>query len=139
MKKIEKNNVTDALNALYAKKNKKYIPIMLQNKTQIVKENFLCSKKLAVSITSKHHGDFYCLNYFHSFVTEKNLNRLKEVWEKKDFCNLIMPSIAIKILKSNQYEKNDKALFIYYSRKLFFHRCKRKYCIMFFNVYNTIT
>ena len=121
------------------KKIKNISRLCFKTKLKLWKRISFAVKKLAVSITSKHHGDFYCLNYFHSFVTEKNLNHLKEVWEKKDFCNLIMPSIAIKILKSNQYEKNDKALFIYYSRKLFFHRCKQKYCIMFFNVYNTIT
>ena len=33
-----------------------------------------CSKKLSTLVkgmTSKHHGDFYCLNCFHSFATEK--------------------------------------------------------------------
>ena len=36
-KKFEKNNVTIALNVLYAKKEKKYILLMFQNLTQIVK------------------------------------------------------------------------------------------------------
>ena len=36
-KKIEKNNVAIALNVLYAKKEKKYILLMFQNITQIVK------------------------------------------------------------------------------------------------------
>ena len=34
------------------------------------------SKKLSAllrGITSKHHGDFYCLNYLHSFRTENKL------------------------------------------------------------------
>ena len=38
-KKFEKNNVTVALNVLYAKK-KKYILLMLQNRTQIVKTSY---------------------------------------------------------------------------------------------------
>ena len=36
-KKFEKNNVTIALNVLYAKKEKRYILLMFQNLTQIVK------------------------------------------------------------------------------------------------------
>ena len=39
-KKFEKNNVTIALNVLYAK-NKKYILLMFRNITQIVKSNLL--------------------------------------------------------------------------------------------------
>ena len=38
-KKIGKNNVTIAFNDLYAKKRKKYILLMFQNITQIVKNN----------------------------------------------------------------------------------------------------
>ena len=29
-------------------------------------------------ITSNHNGDFYCLNCFHSYTTEKNLESMKE-------------------------------------------------------------
>ena len=37
--------------------------------------HYLAVKRLSAllrGITSKHHGDFYCLNGLHSFVTEKN-------------------------------------------------------------------
>ena len=43
---------------------------------------YLALKKLSSllkGITSKHHGDFYCLNCFHSFATEKNLNYIRSV------------------------------------------------------------
>ena len=36
--------------------------------------HYLSVKKLSAllrEITSKHHGDFYCLNCLHSFATEK--------------------------------------------------------------------
>ena len=36
--------------------------------------NYLAVKKLSAllrGITSKHHGDFYCLHCLHSFATEK--------------------------------------------------------------------
>ena len=43
--------------------------------------HYLAVKRLSAllrGITSKYHGDFYCLNWFHSFATEKNFNRIKE-------------------------------------------------------------
>ena len=56
---------------------------------------YLVVKKLSTLIkrmTSKHHGDFYCLNCFHSFATEKKFKLHKRVCENKDFCNVIMLS-----------------------------------------------
>ena len=42
--------------------------------------------------TFKHHGDFYCLNCFHSFATKIKLQSHKRVCENKDFCNVITAS-----------------------------------------------
>ena len=42
---------------------------------------YLAVKKLPAllhGITSKHKGDFYCLNCFHSFRTKINLNLMKK-------------------------------------------------------------
>ena len=65
------------------------------------------SKKLSAllrGVNSKHHGDFNCLNYFHSLATKSKLQSDKRACErKKDFCNIIMPSEDTKILKFNQY------------------------------------
>ena len=33
--------------------------------------------RLLRGITSNHVEDFYCLNYFHSYTTEKNLKSIK--------------------------------------------------------------
>ena len=66
-------------------------------------------------ITSKHHCGSYCLNCLHSFATEKKLDPYKKVCENKDFCKVIMPSEATKILEFNQYQKSDKAPFIIYA------------------------
>ena len=66
-------------------------------------------------ITSKHHGDFYCLNCFHTFPTENKIQLHQRVYENKDFCNFIMPSEDTKILEFNQYQKSDKAPFIIYA------------------------
>ena len=62
-------------------------------------------------IASKHHGDFYCLNCFHSFTTENKLQSHKTGCENKDFCNVNMPSGDTEILEFNQYQKSDKAPF----------------------------
>ena len=61
---------------------------------------------------SNHHDDFYCLNCLHSFATENKRESRKKVRENKDFCNVLMPSEDTKILRLNQYQKSNKALFI---------------------------
>ena len=43
-----------------------------------------------------------------------NLNRIKNVGENTEFCNVIMSSEDINILEFNQYKKSDKAPFIIY-------------------------
>ena len=53
------------------------------------KWNYLAVKKLSAllrGITSKHEGDFYCLNCFHSFRTENKLKKHKNVCENHDYC-----------------------------------------------------
>ena len=81
-KKIEKNNVTTALNVYwknisclsfktYLKSLKKVILSMIADGK---KWHYIALKKLSAllrGITSKYHGDFYCLNCLHSFATEK--------------------------------------------------------------------
>ena len=74
--------------------------------------HYLAVKKLSVllrGITSKHHGDFYCLNCLHSSAKDK------KVCENKTFCNVIMPSEDTKILEFDQYQNSDKAPFIIYA------------------------
>ena len=83
------------------------------------KWHYLAVKKLLAllrGITSKHHGDFYCLNNcFYYFAKENKLQSHERACEYKDFCSIIMPSKDIKILEFNQYQKSDKALFIAYA------------------------
>ena len=81
-KKFEKNNVTIALNVLYAKKGKTYPAYVSKHNSNCEKQviifmipngegwYYLAVKKLSTllnRITSKHHVDFYCLNCLHSF------------------------------------------------------------------------
>ena len=56
------------------------------------KWHYLAVKELSAllrGITSKHYGDFYCLNCLHSFRTKNKLESHKRVCENKDFCNVI--------------------------------------------------
>ena len=53
-------------------------------------------------ITSKHHGDCYCLNCFHSFKTENKRKSYKKVCKNIDFYNDIMPFQDTAILEFNQ-------------------------------------
>ena len=66
----------------------------------------LTVKKLSVlrRITSKHLGDFSCLNCLHSFRTKNKLESHKKVCENKYFCNVIMLSEDTEILELNQYQ-----------------------------------
>ena len=63
-------------------------------------------------ITSKHKGDFYCLNCLHSFRTENKLKPHEKVCKNKGFCGIVMPSEMDKILEFNQYMKSDTMPYI---------------------------
>ena len=64
-------------------------------------------------ITSKHVGDFYCLNCFHSYTTENKLKNHERICNDHDFCHVKMPSENNKILKYNPEEKSLKAPFFF--------------------------
>ena len=98
-------------------KKKKYILLMFQNITQIMKKknkekwHYLAIKILSAmlrGITCKHWGDFYYLNCLQSFATEKILESHKKVCENKGFCNVKMPFEDTKILEFNKYKKSSK-------------------------------
>ena len=69
---------------------------------------------LLKGITSKHVGDFYCLNCFRAYTTENRLERHKNICENHDYCCVEMPNEDNKILKYNRREKSMKAPFIIY-------------------------
>ena len=77
--------------------------------------HYLAVKKLSAllrGITSKHDGDFYCLNCLHFLATKNKRESHKKVWENKDFCSLVMPSKDTKILEFSQNQKSDIKPFI---------------------------
>ena len=53
-------------------------------------------------ITSKHRGNFYCLNFFHCFTTENKHESHKNLCKNKYFCNVVIPSADTKTLKFMQ-------------------------------------
>ena len=55
----------------------------------------LAVKKLSAllrGITSKHQGDFYCLNCLHSFATKNKLKSHEKVCKNKEFCGIVLPT-----------------------------------------------
>ena len=132
-KTFEKNNPTVALNILYTKGKeicpayiskinlnckKQIILLMILNEELFQVWNYLAVKKLSTlirGITSKHDGDFYCLNCLHPFRTEKKLKSHEKICKNKDFRGIVMPSEKYNILEFNQYMKSDKIPYIIYA------------------------
>ena len=54
---------------------------------------------LLKGITSKHKGDFYCLNCFYLCITEKKLKKHERICKDHDFCHVKMPNEDNKSLK----------------------------------------
>ena len=128
--KFELNNKSIALNTFYLPYNTKEIRCACKSKYNLNRENqvillmitygekwhYLPVKKIACllrGITSKH-GNFYCLNCFHSFKTENTLKKHKNVCENYDYCSVEMPEEDNKILKYNHGEKSMRAPFVIY-------------------------
>ena len=82
------------------------------------KWHYLAVKKLSALLkgkTSKHDGDFYCLNCLHSYRTENKLKKHYNVCQNHDYCYVEMPKEDNKILKYNHGEKSTKVPFIIYA------------------------
>ena len=65
-------------------------------------------------LTSKHVGDFYCLNCFRSYTTKNKLKKHKSVFENHDYSYVEMPEEDNKILKYNHGEISMRAPFVIY-------------------------
>ena len=131
-KKFESNIKSVALNILYVPHNTEKIRHAYKSKYNLEHENqvillmmtdgkkwyYLAVKSLSAlfkGITSKQKGDFYCLNWFHSYTTENKLKKHKKVCENHDYCYVEMPEEDNKISKYNQGEKSMKVSFIIYA------------------------
>ena len=84
----------------YSNFEKQFILLMIPNRERHEAKSegwwhYLAIKKLSgllKGITYKCHGDFYCLNCFHSFATKNKLQSHKRVCKNKDFLNIILLS-----------------------------------------------
>ena len=109
-----------ALNILYIKEKEKCPAYISNHNSALEKQiillmipneekegwHYLAVKKLLAlfhGITSKHKGDFYCLNCLHSFKTENRLRSHEKVCKNKDFRGIVMPSEKDNVLEFNQY------------------------------------
>ena len=79
------------------------------------KWHYLIFSALFKGMTSKHDGDFYCSNCFHSYTTENKLKKHKKVCENCYYCYVEMLEEGNKILKYNIGEKSIRAPFIIYA------------------------
>ena len=131
-KTFEKNNSTIALNILYIKEKEicpayiskinsnreKQIILLLIPNEQKESWHYLAVRNLSAlltGITSKHNGDFYCLNCLHSFRTENKLQSHETVCKNKTFCGMVMSSEKNNILEFIQYMKSDNIPYIIYA------------------------
>ena len=123
-KKFESNNKSIAVNILYGPHNTEKIRHAYKSKYNLTRENqvilvmitdgekwhYLAVKSLSAQLrgtTSKHEGDFYCLNCFQSYTTENKLKKHKNVCDNHDYCYVEMPEEYNKMLKYNEREKGS--------------------------------
>ena len=132
-RKCECNNKTIALNVLYVPNNTNQIrqAYISEHNNERDKQvsllmiadgtgnwHYLAVKRifrLLRRITSNHNGDFYCLNCFHPYTTEKKLRKYKRICENHDFYYLKMSDDDNKILKYIPGKKSLKVSFIIYA------------------------
>ena len=123
-KKFEQNNKEIALSILFVLHNNKktepaYTPkYNYKRKKQIMllmitddgnRWHYLAVKSLPAllsGITSNHHGDLYCLNYFHSYTTHNKLKKHERVFNNHDYCHVDMP----KEHEKTKYLPGEKSL-----------------------------
>ena len=114
-KKFELNNKATDIYILFVPYNAEKIRLAYKSKCNFKCENqvillmitdgkkwhYLAVKSLLAlfrRITSKHVGDFYCLNCFHSYSAKNRLEKHEKVCNDHDYCYVEMPSEDNKIL-----------------------------------------
>ena len=130
---FDKNNSNIAINILYVPHNTKQVKqeyISKHNNERDTHVNlimitdgtgnwhYLAAKSISGllrGITSNHNGDFYCLNCFHSYTSEKKLRKHEKICKDYDFCDIIMPDEDNKILKYISGEKSLRVPFTIYA------------------------
>ena len=132
-RKFEQNKKTIALNIPYLPCNTKQIRQAYISKHDNERNNqvnllmitdgtnnshYLAVKSISGllrKITSNHNGDFYCLNCFHPYTTDKKLRKHERICNDYDFCHLKMPDESNRTLKYIPGEKSLRVPFIIYA------------------------
>ena len=65
-------------------------------------------------ITSNHDGDFYCLDFLHSFQTDNALKKHERFCNKHDYCEIVILTEDKNILKYNHGERSLKIANVIY-------------------------
>ena len=106
--KFERNNKAIAFNILYVPHNTKTISVACRSeynnnrKKQVIllmitngkKSHYLAVTNLSALLegnSSNHHGDFYCLNCFNSYISKNKLKEHEEICNIHDGCRIKMP------------------------------------------------
>ena len=74
------------------KRKKQVILLMITDRNN--RWHYLAVKSLQTlfrETTSNHHGDFYCLNCFHSYRTFNKLKKHEKICNNHDYCRIDMP------------------------------------------------
>ena len=66
-------------------------------------------------ITSTNHGDFYCLNCFHSYRTLNALKNHEKLCENHDYCNVKMPNDDNKYISSTSGKNSLRMPIVVYA------------------------
>ena len=131
-KMFELSNKSIALNVLYIPHNTEKIRLAYKSKHNFKLKNqvillmitdgkkwyYPAVKSLSALLrgtTSKHNGDFYCINCFHSYSTKEKFKKHEKVCNDHDCCYIEMPNEDNKILKYNHGEKSLKVPAIIYA------------------------
>ena len=71
--------------------------------------------RLIRGVTSNDHGDFFCRNCMHSFLTDNKLKNHERLCLNHDHCETIMPKPTKNILKFNSNERSPHIPHIIYA------------------------
>ena len=111
-----KKDIRHAYISKYNYKRKNQV-ILLMITDDCEKWHYLAVRSLSAllrGISSSNNGDFYCLNYFHSYRTLNKLKKHERVYNDHDYCHVDMPEEGKNILKYSSGVKSLKVPFIIY-------------------------
>ena len=104
--------IRHAYKSKYNLKRENQVILLMINNGE--KWHYLTVRRLSAflkGVTSKHDGDFHCLNCFDSYASKKSLEKHMKVCDNKDYCYVEIPK-KDRLLKYQSGNKSMKAPFI---------------------------